>query len=72
VMAPDVPLTGEQVETLAATTESITGSTDGSLNINGSNTIGDGIYASNGVVYALDAVILPDATVEPASVDADN
>jgi uncharacterized surface protein with fasciclin (FAS1) repeats len=72
VMAPDVPLTGEEVETLAATTESITGSTDGSLNINGSNTIGDGIYASNGVVYALDAVILPDATVEPASVDADN
>jgi uncharacterized surface protein with fasciclin (FAS1) repeats len=61
VLASDVPLAGQEVQTLGDAALNVTGSVDGSLNVEGSATIGDGVYASNGVVYAIDAVILPEA-----------
>ena len=66
LMAGEVPMAGQSVETIGEGSLNVTGSVDGTLNIEGSNTVGDGIYASNGVVYAVDAVILPEATPEPA------
>ncbi len=68
VLAGAVPLGGQSVETLSDTSLFVTGSTDGTLNVQGSNTIGEGIVASNGVVYAIDAVILPEAA--PAETDS--
>ncbi len=61
VMVGDVPMTGQSIETIGDRSLTVAGSMDGSLNVEGSNTIGDGISASNGVVYAVDAVILPEA-----------
>jgi len=66
LMPGQVPMAGQSVETIGDASLNVTGSVDGSLNVEGSNTIGDGLYASNGVVYAVDAVILPEATPEPA------
>ncbi|MEX1251415.1 MAG: fasciclin domain-containing protein [Hyphomonas sp.] len=66
VLAGEVPLAGQTVETLADTSMIVTGSADGRLNVGGSTTIGEGISASNGVVYAIDAVILPEAAPEAA------
>ena len=61
VMAGEVPMAGKTVETLANTSVNVSGSTDGTLNIAGTtHTVGDGIFASNGVVYPVDAVILPE------------
>ncbi|MDP3459499.1 MAG: fasciclin domain-containing protein [Hyphomonas sp.] len=67
VMAGEVPMTGQTVETIGDRSLNVTGSIDGSLNVQGSNTIGEGVSASNGVVYAVDAVILPE--VVPAGTD---
>lgn len=66
LMAGEVPMAGQSIETIGEASLNVTGSVDGTLNIEGSNTVGDGVYASNGVVYAVDAVILPEATPEPA------
>ena len=66
LMAGEVPMAGQSIETIGDASLNVTGSVDGTLNIEGSNTVGDGVYASNGVVYAVDAVILPEATPEPA------
>ncbi len=71
VLAGEVPLAGQAVETLADTSLNVTGSVDGSLNVEGSTTIGEGISASNGVVYAIDAVILPDASPETPALDTE-
>lgn len=68
VLAGEVPLAGQEVQTLGEGALNVTGSVDGSLNVEGSATVGEGVYASNGVVYAIDAVILPDADV-PAVTD---
>lgn len=61
LMSGAVPMAGQAVETLGDTSLNVTGSLDGTLNVAGSNTIGEGVVASNGVVYAVDAVILPEA-----------
>ncbi|MBA4337450.1 MAG: hypothetical protein C0421_01230 [Hyphomonas sp.] len=66
LIAGEVPMAGKSIETIGEASLNVTGSVDGTLNIEGSNTVGDGVYASNGVVYAVDAVILPEATPEPA------
>jgi uncharacterized surface protein with fasciclin (FAS1) repeats len=70
VMAGEVPMTGQTVETIGDRSLNVTGSIDGSLNVQGSNTIGEGVSASNGVVYAVDAVILP--VIEDVPVRAEN
>jgi uncharacterized surface protein with fasciclin (FAS1) repeats len=66
LIAGEVPMAGKSIETIGEASLNVTGSVDGTLNIEGSNTVGDGVYARNGVVYAVDAVILPEATPEPA------
>jgi uncharacterized surface protein with fasciclin (FAS1) repeats len=66
LMAGEVPMAGQAVETIGDASLNVTGSIDGSLNVEGSKTVGDGVYASNGVVYAIDAVILPEAASQPA------
>ncbi len=60
VIAGEVPMAGQAVETIGDRSLNVTGSIDGSLNVQGSNTIGEGVSASNGVVYAVDTVILPE------------
>ncbi|MFN7163870.1 MAG: fasciclin domain-containing protein [Hyphomonas sp.] len=70
VMVGDVPMAGQELETIGDRSLNVTGSIDGSLNVSGSTTIGDGISASNGVVYAVDAVILP--VIEDVPVRAEN
>ena len=60
VLAGEVPLAGQKVQTLGDAALNVAGSVDGTLNVDGSTTIGEGIYASNGVVYAIDTVILPE------------
>ncbi|MBK8199973.1 MAG: fasciclin domain-containing protein [Acidobacteria bacterium] len=65
VKADEVPLAGQQAQTLADTSLNLMGSTEGTLNVDGTvHTVGDGIFASNGVVYAVDAVILPETPAE--------
>lgn len=66
VLARDVPVAGQALETIGDASLNVTGSYDGTLTVQGSNTIGEGISASNGVIYAVDAVILPEATPAPA------
>ncbi|MFN7168255.1 MAG: fasciclin domain-containing protein [Pannonibacter sp.] len=61
LMSGTVPMAGQSVETIGDASFNVTGSLDGTLNVAGSNTIGEGVVASNGVVYAVDAVILPEA-----------
>jgi len=71
VMASDVPLAGQKVQTLGDAALNVTGSVDGSLNVEGSATIGEGVYASNGVVYAIDTVILPEAEAPTVADDTE-
>lgn len=71
VMASDVPLAGQEVQTLGDAALNVTGSVDGSLNVEGSATIGEGVYASNGVVYAIDTVILPEAEAPTVADDTE-
>lgn len=71
VLAGEVPLAGQEVQTLGDTALNVTGSVDGTLNVDGSATIGEGMYASNGVVYAIDTVILPEPEVPTVADDTE-
>ncbi len=66
VLARDLPVAGQALETIGDASLNVTGNSDGSLKVQESKTIGEGIAASNGVIYAVDAVILPEASPAPA------
>lgn len=71
VLAGEVPLAGQEVQTLGDGALNVTGSVDGTLNIEGSATVGEGVYASNGVVYAIDSVILPEVEAPTVTDDTE-
>lgn len=71
VLAGEVPLAGREVQTLGDGALNVTGSVDGTLNVEGSATVGEGVYASNGVVYAIDSVILPEVEAPTVADDTE-
>lgn len=71
VLAGELPLAGQEVQTLDDAALNITGGVDGTLNIEGSATVGEGVYASNGVVFAIDSVILPEVEAPTVADDTE-